>query len=344
MRAFKIRFYLASPLLYSSQNLIKPLQGDGIYGYAWAMKNGLKKAPSEHYIKNIVHPELPFETENNCYAISAGFADPNAFFEETLLLRHTDYQKSFSEHGLGKSNVAIATGEFRGIRDLYWKLITPYIEFYARGNIEGIKEFTEIIIRNGYLSSKRAIGYGKILNATITKAEEDWSLWRNDQPTRNIPVIGERRDDLMVEKCGYRPPYWHPAFWKACYVPPVGMHLPALPKIETENIELRKIFWADAVHECAQLLKKQYPYIPNLQVIKFDMFPLRNADIPIVFDLTNKNLLRQYLFLGIYNTIAKAEAEHSTDFERILKQQVMEIKERIESYDKKISLYEHLIQ
>lgn len=352
MKTYKIRFYLGSPMLFNAQKPILPLQGDGIYGYAWMLKQGIRKAPSEHYVKNLIYPILPFAKESECYAISASFFPKESFFEETMLLRTADFQKSFASHHVGNASIHSGEGAYRAIRDNYWKLITPYLEFFAKGDIEGIAGLTEIILKFGYLSGKRASGYGKILNAEITAAEGDWSLWRDGQPTRNVPVLqGEKlREGIIVKECGHCPPYWHTGLWRKCYVPPHDMHFPVLIRKPAVH-ELRTVYWNDAKYECIYYIKNNKTlkniigsYLSNEKLIKPDMLPLSINEIPRVYDLKNQHeILEKYLFLAIYKAILRSEKETIHDFKYLIDVEIQSMTDKIKKYDETISLYEYLL-
>lgn len=336
MSVYKIRFYLGSPLLYSVNKPIRPIQGDGIYGYAWALKNGLKKTGAEQNPVNIISPKLPFEKKDGCYTISAGFAAEDAFFEGTKLMRRIE-SKVYGKHKVGASQLNTQSGEHQAIMDFYWKLYTPYIDFYAKGDLEGILELTNIIQENGYLSAKKTIGFGEIISVKISKVESDWSQWKDGKPTRFIPA-GNIINNLATEYCGYKPPYWHVAFWKECYVPPADMHYPVLPKINQESkYNLRCRFYSFMAQESAKFFKKKYFYMPYLKNIVPDMNLKEKVSRKFGLIVKKKDndflsLSREFIYFLVYLSIEKWEKDRDLDFETLLSEGEIKLNAIIEKY------------
>ena len=242
----RVRFQLVTPLLFPANKPIRPLSGDGLYGYAWAIEQGLFKTPAETNLNNIVMPVLPFTLVNNSfYSISSSFAAEGAFLEPTLIFRHADYTQSFARQGLGGSCISNQMGEHQAVRELYWKLVTPHLDFFAQvTDKERFVELTEQIMKLGHLGGKRSVGFGQISTVNIDLAEE-WSLVKEGCPARPLPVSSWQKPltGETIDFVGFRPPYWNQALYEHCYVsPPSFFSFPSVPN-ETAT------FAADALLE-----------------------------------------------------------------------------------------------
>jgi CRISPR type IV-associated protein Csf3 len=92
-------------------------------------------------------------------------------------------------------------------------LSTPEMTFYARGDAKRI----EIILRYlTHIGKKSSQGFGEIREKKIEVIEQDWSLWRDGQPMRAIPII---KEGCLMLFCGYRFPYWDRRNQDICIVP-----------------------------------------------------------------------------------------------------------------------------
>lgn len=320
---YRIRIYLSTPLLYSVYRPIRSIQGDGLYGYAWMLQEGIKKNASEQNPENIIEPVLPFVKENDCYCISAGFFPKNAYFEGTLLMRSMN-STAYAKQNVGESIVNFQMGEHQSVMDFYWKLITPYIDFYAKcDNIEKFKALTKIIYDNGYISNKRSVGFGRILNIKINEIDYDWSQWKDGQPTRNIPIANKKKGNIVTEYCGYKPPYWHTDFWTECFVPPVDMHMPNIPEKTPEtSYNLRKVYYRNMANKISEYLKKDLLFIPHIRKIIPDMSIAQSGkDINYFINRKFNNdelikvLTREYSYIPIFLLISKKENDEKVDLE-----------------------------
>ncbi|WP_018703583.1 hypothetical protein [Anaeromusa acidaminophila] len=238
----RVRFHLVSPLLFPAVKPIRPIQGDGLYGYAWALSKGLVKTPAEMDPANLAEPELPFTLVNDSFfAISSSFAAEGSFLEPTLIYRHADFVQTFAKQDLGKSYVSNQMGEHQAARELYWKLVTPYLDFYAQvTDKEHFRELTKLIWKLGHLGGKRSIGFGEIGKVDVKEKEcPNWSVLKEGNPARPIPVAGwtEPIKEELIDFVGYKPPYWNRALYDHCYISPLSFfNFPALPgKEEVEK-------------------------------------------------------------------------------------------------------------
>lgn len=228
LQVLQIRFHLATGIAFPANRPLKPIQGDGLFGYAWAQKQGLRKTPAEILPENIVFPELPFElVSNSYYAISAAFTPKEAFMIPEMVVRRPDWADVMAKHKVGQFAYQTSVGAFQGQQELYWLLVTPYVDFYCRGYASGISELLKEIWSMRHLGAKRAAGYGFITKIEVLPHDSDWSEWKDGQPTRNIPVrLAPDKTGLAMEEAPCRPPYWHKAFVEPCYVPPLEQFMP----------------------------------------------------------------------------------------------------------------------
>lgn len=235
----RIRFYLSTPLAMPSNKPAAPLMLDGLLGYAWALDNGLFKTPAEELPGNLVFPDLPLEKiGERCYAASAMIIPPEASMEPTMLVRHADWAAAMAKRGQGDLAYNVGSGWMKGAQEVLWLLVTPYIDFYCRGDLERIKPLVRIIQDIGHIGPKRHSGYGRVHGVAVSTKCEDWAVWREGQPTRPLPVAGFQ-DKLpagaapAVDWSTYYPPYWFMGNATWCYVPPVFQYRPAAP---VENV------------------------------------------------------------------------------------------------------------
>lgn len=224
----RLRFYLQTPIAISGQKPPHPLMLDGILGYAWALRNGYGKTPAEVHPENLVFPELPLEKiGERCYAASAAFLPPEAAMYPTLLVRCADWKSAMARYGCPETAYDVAAGWRQAHREPYWLLSTPYVDFYYRGDNQGVTGLLSIIFQIRFLGGKRAAGYGQIRKIELKEKAADWSVWRDGRPTRPVPVkIAGERKDLTPEWTTYYPPYWAAANNAWCYTPPVEQWLP----------------------------------------------------------------------------------------------------------------------
>ena len=234
----KIRFHLITPIATYGQKSPKPLMLDGILGYAWAMKNGYLKNPAESSPENLVFPELPLEKiGEKCYAASSAFIPSDSSMVPTKIMRLADWKNAMARYGSPATRYETSVGWQQARQEPYWQLSTPYVDFYYRGNKKAVTELLSIIYNIGFLGGKRAAGFGQIRRIEHFDNSEDWAVWRDDQPTRPIPVsIAGKKDHLTPEWVTYYPPYWAMANSEWCYCPP---HSQWLPFTSTEDISNR---------------------------------------------------------------------------------------------------------
>jgi CRISPR type IV-associated protein Csf3 len=233
----KVRFYLNTPLAFYGNKPLQPLMFDGILGYAWAIKNGLLKTPSEANQNNLLFPELPLEEiGDKCYAASACFIPQEATMTPSMINRRADWAGPMARHGVKTMRYDVAVGWQQACQEVIWELATPYVDFYFNGNKKGVVDLLSIIFKMRYLGSKRGIGYGLIRKIDIKDKSEDWAIWRDGQPTRPLPVeiVGEK-PGLTAEWFTYYPPYWMTTNGTWCYTPPQEQWLPRRNAIMLSN-------------------------------------------------------------------------------------------------------------
>jgi CRISPR type IV-associated protein Csf3 len=234
---YKIRFYLNTPLCFTTQKKLEPLKFDGILGYAWAIKNGLNKTPAETVVENIVFPELPLEKySNKCYCASSMFSPKESFFTPITINRVTDYKSTFHRHNVSNMQFVKGSNWYKGCQEFHWEFTTPYIDFYFKGDLKKVEKLISIIFKIRHLGVKRSVGYGHINEIVVAKTDEDWSVWKDGMPTRTVPIsiVGERQE-LIKEFVNYYPPYWVEQNKEWCYIPPINQWMPQIENNELEN-------------------------------------------------------------------------------------------------------------
>lgn len=267
----KIRFNLSSNLTFPANKPIRPIQFDGVLGIAWKTITGRSKTPAELIPENLILPELPLELiDNKFYAASAGFTAPNSFFKPTLYNRSADLIHTFDNVKTGAVANQTSVGIFQSAQEPYWELFTEYVDFYARViDLERLRYMLDIIKHIGTLGAKKSTASGRIYSIEITKAENDYSLWKDGQPTRPIPVSSQacnfpqpEQNLLIKDFCSSRPPYWSAILHEECYISPTNMHLPNLPIIHN-NLFLLEQKLTNFYHMETKKQKKEQRFTAN---------------------------------------------------------------------------------
>jgi len=233
----RVRIYLTTALAFWSQKKMQPLMLDSILGYWKLREMGYKKNPSEQCPENIVFPELPIEKEGTpgkeFYKASAMFVPKEAKWSLTAVPRRCDSRESFVHQAHCEFNTRDEqVSVFRGMFETFLLLNTSYIDFYYTPidstDIDEMKHLLAMLKKSAYLGGKRSAGYGMIQSIELHLKSEDWSVWKDGNPTRPIPVEYAGELDLPMDHCSFRPPYWYNKNKEMCYIPPLEQWYPSI--------------------------------------------------------------------------------------------------------------------
>lgn len=104
-------------------------------------------------------------------------------------------------------------------------LATPALVFWANGNPGEIRRLLTGVQAIG---KHRKKGFGEVAQITVRPAPHDWSLWRDGQPQRPLPVDQVKEPwAFYIAATGFRPPTWDPRNQGLCVLPPPDVWLPA---------------------------------------------------------------------------------------------------------------------
>lgn len=225
--AGRVRFYFFTPAAFWGQQGPRPLMFDAILAYAKMRLENWGKTQDERF--KLIDFDLPLDKEGvpgkEIWRASAMFV-PDGYFAPYYVVRSGDWRQDMTWLTGGALRYECGQCWQRLYQEPYWLLVAPYIDFYFSGELDGVMELLEVIYTLGHLGSKRHSGLGKITRIEVDTHAPDWSVWKDEKPTRPIPVEMAPGKNLPMEVEAFAPPYWHPARKTMCYVPPVEQWYP----------------------------------------------------------------------------------------------------------------------
>ncbi len=236
----RVRFNLVSPLAFWANKPIHPLSLDGILTYAATLGNDSWKSPSDIYCHVPDLVDLPLDKAGipgeEYYRASMMFVPSCAFWKMDAFIKKADSFDALDRYAAKeKQNIAnqSKSGPFRQFYERYLLLCTPYIEFYvSTDSLDDLGDLLHRVKQLGYIGSKHNVGYGKLRERDgieVFDAKVDYSVWKDGKPTRPVPVdsVSEKLP-LAIQYVSYRPPYFHMANKKECYIPPAEQWYPGM--------------------------------------------------------------------------------------------------------------------
>ena len=113
--------------------------------------------------------------------------------------------------------VEIAKGRYRLYHMPLFYQAALYLDWYVCGDRNAIADLLQDVWGIG---KKQSQGFGRVIRWEIEPQAEDWSVTRDGQPMRAIPISGKWFDPTNARHIGYRPPYWLPEHQTLCNIPP----------------------------------------------------------------------------------------------------------------------------
>ena len=207
MMPLKIRAYLLDGRVAGTEPFF-PL--DSILAAEWIRRNHPDKfynPPPPGVKEGWIEAPLPFERRGErkwYWACSFNQAEPVMEYVTYWHRRFDDAQERYIDFQGRRGKVDEKSGKYKAYRMPLNILILPWLEWYAVGDLEAVRELCEGIVSIG---KKPSQGYGIVERWEVEEWPEDWSEVRDGKLTRAVPelpagVAGQRRI------YGVRPPYW----------------------------------------------------------------------------------------------------------------------------------------
>lgn len=103
--------------------------------------------------------------------------------------------------------VNTSSGTYKGYRVPVYYRSAMWVEWYCVGDKERIEYLLSTVT---HIGKKSAQGWGRVIAWEVEQIDEDYSIWRDGQLMRGIPVYHWPRELGAPRKASYgvRPPYW----------------------------------------------------------------------------------------------------------------------------------------
>lgn len=170
-------------------------------------------------VKELHEPEIPLKKEYGVFCASIGYGDS---FESigSWTKRWDDKNDDLVKFGdKVRNRVDLCTGHYKNYHMPL--VIKSYKEvvFYANGDVAEIERLLKKHIF--FIGKKSAQGYGEIKEIIVEKTDKDYSLFKNNRPTRPIPIRSYKEDlkGIPISKHSIIPPYWRTDKLEFCYMP-----------------------------------------------------------------------------------------------------------------------------
>lgn len=185
---------------------------------------GRNIAGTEDEIRSMLDPIL--DKQHGVYCTSIGIGD-NREYVGSWSKRWDDKNDDIVKfRGKGKERVDIGAGFYKNYHMPLVLKSYKTIMFYVRGDMQEIRRLLENYIF--YLGKKGSQGYGQIRKWEFKEVKENWSIWKNNEPTRPIPVEAcngyiecsmKNQKQINVRQHPVIPPYWRQDHTEMCIVP-----------------------------------------------------------------------------------------------------------------------------
>lgn len=160
---------------------------DGVYHTSYPVFNGVKYYDKEKLIKTFDH-------------------EMYAKFGEIV-----------SKNGVPKGIVNTAQGKYKNEFYSIERIGVDSIIYYVRGHKETIER---LLKRLRFIGKKSSLGWGEIKNISIEETMQDYSIFKNKQLMRNIPIknsFGFESEKVNLLRLTH--PYWSRTNLHECLVP-----------------------------------------------------------------------------------------------------------------------------
>ena len=221
MQPLRIRAYLLDGRIAGTESYF-PL--DSILAAEWIRLNhpeNFYDPPSPGVKEGWIEAPLPFERRGEVengkwyYACSFNQAEPVTEYVAYWHRRFDDNHERYIDFRGRRGKIDESRGRYKGYRMPLNILLLRFLEWYAVGDIDAVRELCEGIAAIG---KKPAQGYGIVERWEVEPWPEDFSDVKDGKLTRavyELPPGVQGRKRLY----GMRPPYWLKENQFICFVP-----------------------------------------------------------------------------------------------------------------------------
>lgn len=223
-RSLKVTADMRTPIA-----TIEPIILDSIISAAKAkdiLKDDYYQVNNTHGDYELIRNTLDkiLDRKSDVYCTSVGIGDSREFtgsWGKRWTNKDTDVIKW---RGRGKKRVDTGRGRYKNyhmpiILKSYKKIV-----FYVRGDKKEIERLLNTHI--SYLGKKGSQGYGQVNKWTVEEIEEDYSLWKDNEPMRPIPIKhcneyieNNINEDINIQEHPVIPPYWREDYREMSVMP-----------------------------------------------------------------------------------------------------------------------------
>ena len=188
--------------------------------------NGKNICGTAEQIQSMLDPIL--NKKYGVYCTSCGIGD-NKEFVTSWAKRWDDKHDDMVTGLKGKARVDVGAGHFKNYHMPLVVKSYKTITFYVNGDMEEIKRLLETYIY--FLGKKSTQGFGQIKKWEFEEIEEDYSIFKDKEIMRPIPIkeIGNRElkfvefKTSVLRECALTPPYWREDCRELCVIPDVNV-------------------------------------------------------------------------------------------------------------------------
>lgn len=111
------------------------------------------------------------------------------------------------DFGDRRGKVVIGAGQYKAYHMTVFYRVAEWVEWYCVGDKTEIEALLSTLTNIG---KKGVQGWGRVRQWQIDRKKEDWSVWRDGQLMRGIPVedVADIDQVFYVGMYGIRPSYW----------------------------------------------------------------------------------------------------------------------------------------
>lgn len=222
MEPLRVRAWLRSPVV---SDVALPLDGMLLYQAA-RRRYGPKESnyPGVALYDGAADVKLPIKRRHgprSCWYYLCSWAQ----WPEHVVDGRSFWTKRLSRHteilDLGRAKqVSLKGGRYRSYQMPVFYRSCLYVDWYCVGDGDAILDLLSDVWG---LGKKTTQGYGRVLRWEAEPIIGDWSVWRNGDLARAVPVCDQSYKELDESwpkmEVGFRPSYWQSHNQAMCYIP-----------------------------------------------------------------------------------------------------------------------------
>lgn len=215
MQPMRMRAYLLDGRVAGTEPYF-PL--DSILAAMWIHKR-YPELCYQPVVGDFIQADLPFERRGNgeswYWACSFNVAKPIGEYVTYWNRRFDDQYEQYIDFKGKRGKVSASSGRYKAYRTPLNVLLFDYLEWYAVGDIDEVRELVEMVVAIG---KKPAQGFGLVDRWEIVPWDDDWSEVRDGKVTRALPRLPDGCRGI-IKPFGLRPPYWDIKNKQVVYMP-----------------------------------------------------------------------------------------------------------------------------